>query len=99
MTLGVRNQFAHHADTSQFPEMHDSDSITESLRIRKDMRRKEDRLALLLQRLNQITHFLSSDRIKSRHWLIEKDNIRIVKNRLRDSNPLQHSLREFPELE
>src|SRR5581483_5951273 len=82
----------------QLPFDDDSDSITDHLHIWDDMRAEKHRLALIAQTQDQIADLFAPDRIQARHGLIENDQLGIVNESLRESDPLQHALRKFPEL-
>ena len=54
------------------------------------------RLALVLQLLHEVANFAPAHGIEAGHRFIKKNYLGVVKNGLRDSHSLQHSLGKFP---
>src|SRR5712671_5215997 len=82
----------------QLPAAQDCSAVAQRFNIRQYVRRKENRLALLAEREQQVSYFASSDWIQSGHGLIEENYFRIVDQCLRNADSLQHALRIFSEL-
>ena len=55
------------------------------------MRAHEDSLAILFERGYQVAHFAAANRIESAHWLVEKDDLRIVDECLSQADALKHA--------
>ena len=96
--LHRRGQILHRAHAAQFALVNDRDPVAQRLGVGKNVRREKYRLAFVLQLLHQVANFAPPQRIQSRHRLVEENQLRIVQNGLRDSRPLQHSLRELAQL-
>src|SRR5579875_3085181 len=84
---------------AEFGAIQDANPIAEHLRVRKNMGGKEDRLPLLAKLQNKIAHFVAANRIQSGHWLIQKDQLRIIDQGLSNTEPLHHALGKFPNRE
>ena len=50
-------------------------------------------------REDQRAHVAPAERIEARHRLVEDDELRVVDERLRDADALQHALRELSQLQ
>src|SRR5262245_39851720 len=72
--------------------------IAEHFNIRKYVRAHEHGLALVPQRRNQIAYFASTNRIETTHRLVKKNYLRIVNQRLGQSNSLQHAFGKLSQL-
>ena len=63
------------------------------------MRAEENRPALIAQLQDQLPNVTPAQRIEPGHRLVEEDDLRIVEQRLRDADPLDHAFRELAELQ
>src|SRR5262245_14696790 len=63
------------------------------------MRTEEHRAAAIAQPQYQLSNFAAPERIEPRHRLIEEDQFRLVENRLRDADALQHPFGELPQVQ
>ena len=54
---------------------------------------------LIAQLQNQVADLAASERIETRHRLVEEDDLGIVDERLRDADALHHALRELAQLQ
>src|ERR1700722_505919 len=79
--------------------MQNRHAIAERFCVRQNMSGKENGFAFLLELLNQVADLASAQRIETGHRFVEKDEFRIVKNRLRDSYALQHAFGKLPQLQ
>src|SRR5215510_4491939 len=59
---------------------------------------KEDGLAFVFQALNEFAHLAASDGIQAGHWLVKKNQLRIMNDSLCDSHPLQHAFGELAQV-
>ena len=62
------------------------------------MRGKHHRLAIPLQLQNNVAHLAPAERVQPRHRLVQNDYFRIVEDRLRQPDALQHPLRVLAKL-
>src|SRR6266404_5817467 len=62
------------------------------------MRRKQNRLASVLQFQNDVPYLPAAHRVEAGHRLVENHQLRVVQNRLGQPNSLQHTLRIFSQL-
>src|SRR5207245_2039116 len=60
---------------------------------------EEHGAAPIAQTENQRPHVATAERVETRHRLVENHQLRIVDDRLRDADALQHALRELTEVE
>src|SRR5215471_18797367 len=98
LVSGFRSEVFDHANSAQLSFVNDGDAVTKRFSVREDVRGQEDGLALIFQALNEFPHFTAPDWIQTRHWLVKKNKLRIMDNRLCDPHPLQHALGEFSQL-
>src|SRR5439155_8407405 len=74
-------------------------TTAEAFGIRQDVRAEEHRPAAIAESKNQRANLPPADRIETGHRLVEHDHLRIVDERLRQTDALQHALRELPQRE
>src|SRR5208283_4217873 len=94
----LRSQFRYRPHPAQFTLVYDPHPVAKRLRIRENVGRKENRLAFGAQLLDQIPDLAPPHRVQPRHRLIQKHQLRIVQDRLRQPQSLQHALGELPQL-
>jgi hypothetical protein len=92
------DQFIDSAARDETPLHDNADPITDHLHIVQNVRAEKDRFPAIAQTQNQIADLLASDRIQSGHRLIEDNQFRIVDQRLRQADTLQHAFGEFSQL-
>ena len=68
--------------------------VAKRLRIRENMGGEEYCLLPLLQPQDDITDLPSAERIQTGHGLVQKDEIRVIDQGLRNSHALNHALGE-----
>ena len=78
---------------------HDRDPPAERFRIRQDVRAEKNGAPLIAQLENERAHVAASAWIETGHRLVEKHHLRIVQQRLRDADPLNHALGELAQLQ
>ncbi len=96
--LRLGSQFRDRPHAAQLTLVNDPHPVAKRFRVRQNVRRKEYRLAFVPQLLDQIPHLAPPHRVQSRHRFIQKHQFRIVQDRLCQPHPLQHALRELPQL-
>lgn len=69
--------------------------VTDAFDIGQYVRIEEDGLTLVLELDNEIFYHFSSKRIEPAHWFVQEYHFRIVDDRLRESDALEHSFRIF----
>ena len=80
-------------DERPFPNHRDR--VADRLDVRNHVGREEDRPSFPRELKDQFPDFLPTDRIEAAHRFVEDEERRIVDDRLRDSDPLEHPLRIF----
>ena len=93
------NQIGELAHCGQPPSGHNSHAAAEGFRIGQHMRTEKHRAAAIAQPQYELSNFAAPERIEPRHRLIEEDQFRLVENRLRDANALQHPFGKLPQLQ
>src|SRR6185312_1185611 len=83
-------------DQASFRE--DGDAAAERLGVAEHVRAEEDGAAPVAQPENELSDVAAAERIEPRHRLVENHEPRLVQQRLRDPDALQHPFREFSEL-
>ncbi len=86
-------QFAHFHVCYELSLRDNPKSIANRFNIRKYMSIEEDCFSFFFEFKHEIFHHLATDRIESTHRLIEKYHIRIVQDRLSQSDTLEHTFR------
>ncbi len=94
----LRSQFRYRPHPAQLTLMDNAHPVAKRFRIGENVRRKENRFAFRPQLLDHIPDLAPPHRVQSRHRLIQKHQLRIVQDRLRQPHPLQHALRKLPQL-
>ena len=77
----------------------DGDAAAERLGVGEDVRAEEHRPALVAQPQDQVPDLPAPEGIEPGHRLVEKDDLGIVDERLRDPDALHHPLRELAQLQ
>jgi hypothetical protein len=77
----------------------DRDTTAKRFRIGQDVRAEEDRPALIPQFEDERTDIAASERIEAGHRFVQEDHFRIVEQRLRNADALDHPLRKLAKLE
>ncbi len=75
----------------------DRDPVADHLHVREDVGVHEDGLALRVESQDEIADLLAADRIEAAHGLVEEHDLRIVDQRLRDADALEHPLGVGPQ--
>src|SRR5579864_4818338 len=78
--------------------MNDGHAVAKGFRIRKNVRGEKNRLAFVLQTLQQLTNFVAAQRIQPGHGFVKEQDLRVMDDGLGDSYPLQHALGELAQL-
>ena len=71
------------------------DAITQRFGIRQHVRAEEDGASAIAQRQDEISHLAAAQRIEAGHRLVEKHDLGIVDERLRDADALNHPFRKL----
>ena len=71
----------------------DRDAMAQHLHVGEDVRVHEHGLALRVQPHDEIADLLAADRVETAHRLVEEHDLRVVHQRLRDADALEHALR------
>src|SRR5208283_3961929 len=90
--------FSRRAHTAQLSAHDHSHLVAQHFRVGKNVRGKQNRPPLFLQFQDDVPHLAASQRVQSRHWLVQYHHLRVVQDCLRQPDALQHSLRVFPQL-
>src|SRR6185437_4132365 len=77
----------------------DSDAIANLFHFGENVRAEENGFALRFERENQFANFFSADGVQAGRRFIENDELRIVHQRLREADALDHATRKFADLE
>ena len=75
------------------------DAAAQRLGVAQHVRAEEHRAAAIAQAEDQRAHVAAAERIEARHRLVEDHQLRVVDQRLRDADALQHALRELAQLQ
>ena len=70
-------------------------AVAQRLGVREHVGAEEHGASAIAQRHDQIAHFTAAKRVEARHRLVEKDDLRVVDQRLCDADSLNHSFREL----
>ena len=65
------------------------------LGVGEDVRAEEHRAPLIAQLQDQRAHVAAAERVEARHGFVQKDDFRVVQERLRNADALDHALRCF----
>ena len=76
----------------QFPRLQNPHPVTNQLHLAQQMRVQKNRLALVLELMQQIANFPPAHRVHAVGRLVEEDHFGIVEDRLSDAEPLFHAL-------
>ena len=80
-------------------ELGEACALAERLGVTQDVCREEDRLTFFFQTLDQISNLASPNRVQPAHRFVQKDQFRIVNDRLSNPHSLQHTFGEFSKLD
>ena len=68
------------------------------LGVGEDVRAEEHRASLIAQLQDERAHVAAAERIEARHRLVQENDFRVVQERLRDADALDHPLRVLAQL-
>src|SRR6185436_16206476 len=92
----LREQRAHVGQLAlreQPPAVDEHDLGRQVLDLVEDVTREEDVRAALAERAQELEHLAPSERVEPGHRLVEHEELRLVRDRLRDADALAHALR------
>src|SRR5215471_15811533 len=95
LVSGFRSEVFDHSNSAQLSFVNDGDAVTKRFSVRQNVSGQENRLAFVLQALQQFSNLTASDRIQAGHWLVKKNELGIMDNGLCNPHSLQHALGEF----
>ena len=72
--------------------MQDGHAVADGLDLAQFVGGEEDRLALLLQPLDDLAHLHAADGIQTTGGFVQQEQVRIVDQRLGQAHPLLHAL-------
>ena len=74
------------------PAEQDRDAVADVLHVGQQVAAEQDRLALLLEREDQVLHLARADRVEAGRRLVEQDQVGVVDQRLGQADAAGHAL-------
>src|SRR5213079_3599528 len=95
---GAAAQFFEPPDVCEPGLLQNRGAVAEHFDVGEDVRAEQDGRAALAQTGDQVAYLAPAHGVESAHRLVKEDNFRVVDERLRQTDALQHALRELTQL-